>query len=166
MIVRLDEHHYLRPLDRVRLGASFVHTACVDFDGHVATAFVKIYQPGTAELFNDALGYLITAALDLPRPPHAAIIEVPPHRLYGPVLQAPDHLCEGLGGNSTGLVKASGQSYIDENAIPGTESAPYPGQQFHRRRAELSGDHRRCADARTRCDFQRVRQTFSAQVRG
>lgn len=83
MIVHLDASHYLTPLAPVQRGASFSHMAQVDFDGHLASAYVKLDRPNTAALFNEAIGYLGCRLLDIPAPAHAAILEVEPHQLAG-----------------------------------------------------------------------------------
>lgn len=83
MIVHLDATHYLTPLAPVEAGACYSHLAQVDFDGHVAVAYVKLDQPNTASLFNEAIGYAGCRMLDIPAPSHAAILEVEPHQLAG-----------------------------------------------------------------------------------
>ena len=90
MIALLSSDHYLTPLRRWREGAHFTHLARVDFDGETATSFVKIYPPGTGGVFGEALGYLASVELGLPRAPHAAVIRLPVSRLKG--LDAPDWL--------------------------------------------------------------------------
>lgn len=90
MIALLSPDHYLAPLRRWRQGAHFTHLARVDFAGETATAFVKIYPPGTGGVFGEALGYLACAELETARPAHAAVIEVPVRHLQG--LDPPDWL--------------------------------------------------------------------------
>lgn len=81
MIVHLDSRHYLTPLAPVTRGVSFKHMAEVDFDGHVAPAYVKIEDPGQATLVNEALGYLACRILNIPTPAYAAILDIEPHQL-------------------------------------------------------------------------------------
>ncbi len=83
MIVRLDPSHYLNPLGPVTGGASFSHMAHVDFGGHVAEAYVKLDDPRSGALFNEALGFFCARLLGIAAPEHAAILEIEPHRLAG-----------------------------------------------------------------------------------
>ncbi|HEU4589406.1 MAG TPA: hypothetical protein VFS13_00745 [Steroidobacteraceae bacterium] len=92
MIALLSSDHYLAPLRRWREGAHFTHLARVDFAGETATAFVKIYPPGTGGVFGEALGYLASAHLKTPRPEHATVMAVPVAMLRG--LDAPAWLSE------------------------------------------------------------------------
>lgn len=92
MIALLASEHYLAPIQPWNGGAHFTHLARVDFDGEVASAFVKIYRPGTGGIIGEALGYLASVHLEAPRPPHAAVLPVPLNRLAG--LEAPAWLDE------------------------------------------------------------------------
>lgn len=83
MIALLSPEHYLSPLKPWSDGAHFTHLARLDFAGETASAFVKIYPPGTGGIIGEALGYLACVHLDLPRPPHVAVVPVPVIKLRG-----------------------------------------------------------------------------------
>lgn len=83
MIALLDSGHYLAPLEPVNEGAQFTHMARVNFAGEIATAYVKLYPRDSGGLIGETLGYVAAAAHDIPRPQHAAILQLWPEQLAG-----------------------------------------------------------------------------------
>ncbi len=76
MICLLEPDHYLGPIQRVPLGAHFVHTAQIDFAGEVREAYVKVYPPGFGGLIGEAVGYLAAAHAQVPCPRRAAVMQI------------------------------------------------------------------------------------------
>lgn len=122
MLAVLSPQHYLGSLRGAPEGAQFNHTARVDFDGHEATAYVKVYPPESGGLVGEALGFLAAVRMGIPRPPHAAIIELNHAQLAGVASprwleQLPDPFlawaCEELPGNTLRFFYAS-QALADD----------------------------------------------------